>query len=226
MGSYRRFHPGFRERVMLEDGTWAEVRMVRREDARLLREGFSRLSPRARYQRFLSAKPRLTDEELRYLTEVDGESHVALGVVTWDELGREVGLGVARFFRLADMPEVAEAAITVVDDAQGKGIGRLLMDGPVQAARERGVERFEFRVLPGNQPMNRLIQALAPSEPRHEGEALCFSVPLHTSAFEGSELIRPLLSLAAQGALTLVGPTCRARLLPYTPLARPEVHAP
>ena len=226
MGSYRRFHPGFRERVMLEDGTWAEVRMVRRQDAQLLREGFSRLSPRARFQRFLSAKARLTDEEVRYLTEVDGEGHVALGVVTWDDLGREVGLGVARFFRLADMPEVAEAAITVVDDAQGKGIGRLLMDGLVQAARERGVDRFEFRVLPGNQPMNRLIQALAPSEPQHEGEALCFSVPLHTSSLEGSDLLRPLLSLAAQGALTLMGPTCRARLLPNTPLSGPEVHAP
>ena len=116
--------------------------------------------------------------------------------------------------------------VGVVDDAQGKGIGRLLMDGLAQAARERGVERFEFRVLPGNQPMNRLIQALAPSEPQHEGEALCFSVPLHTSSLEGSDLIRPLLSLAAQGALTLMGPTCRARLLPHTPLARQEVHAP
>ncbi|OJH41138.1 hypothetical protein BON30_09610 [Cystobacter ferrugineus] len=210
---------------MLEDGTWAEVRMVRRQDEQLLREGFARLSPRARYQRFLSAKPRLTDEELRYLTDVDGESHVALGVVTWDDLGREVGLGVARFFRLADMPEVAEAAITVVDDAQGKGIGRLLMDCLVQAARERGVDRFEFRVLPGNQPMNRLIQALGPCEPQHEGEALCFSVPLHASSLGESDLIRPLLSLAAQGALTLVGPTCRARLLPHAPLVRQEVHA-
>jgi GNAT superfamily N-acetyltransferase len=226
MAFHRRFHPGFRERVMLEDGMWAEVRMVRREDARLLQEGFARLSPRARYQRFLSAKPRLTDEELRYLTEVDGESHVALGVVTWDDLGREVGLGVARFFRLADMPEVAEAAITVVDDAQGKGIGRLLMDYLVQAARERDVERFEFRVLPGNLPMYRLIQALSPCEPQHEGEALCFSVPLHTSSLEGGELIRPLLSLAAQGALTLMGPTCRARFLPHMSFARQEVHAP
>jgi GNAT superfamily N-acetyltransferase len=225
MGSYRRFHPHFQERVMLEDGTWAEVRMVRREDAPLLREGFERLSARARFQRFLSPKSRLTEEELRYLTEVDGEGHVAIGVVTWDEIGQEVGLGVARFFRLAHMPEVAEVAITVVDDAQGKGLGSLLMDNLVEAARERGVERFEFRVLPGNQPMYRLVQKLAPCEPQQDGESLCFSVPLHSS-HEGSELLRPLLALAAQEALTLIGPTCRARLLPRMPVVRREAHAP
>ena len=202
---------------MLEDGTWAEVRMVRREDAPLLREGFERLSARARFQRFLSPKSRLTEEELRYLTEVDGEGHVAIGVVTWDEIGQEVGLGVARFFRLAHMPEVAEVAITVVDDAQGKGLGSLLMDNLVEAARERGVERFEFRVLPGNQPMYRLVQKLAPCEPQQDGESLCFSVPLASPAPGGAELLRSLLALAAQGALTLIGPTCRWRGLPRTP---------
>lgn len=218
MGSQRRFHPGFRERAMLEDGTWAEMRMVRREDAGLLLAGFQRLSPRARYQRFQSAKGGMSDTELRYLTEVDGEKHVALGVVTWDDRGHEVGLGVGRFIRLEDMPEVAEVAITVVDDAQGKGLGRLLMDSLVVAARERGVERFEFRVLAGNQPMYRLIQALAPCEPRLDGDTVCFSVPLHFSSVGENALLRPLLSLAAQGALTLVGPTCRARLLPHMPL--------
>ncbi|MET0405198.1 MAG: GNAT family N-acetyltransferase [Cystobacter sp.] len=223
MGFPLRFHPEYRERVMLEDGTWAEVRMVRREDAVLLREGFTRLSPHTRFQRFQSAKSRLSDEEVRYLTDVDGERHVALCVVTWDDLGREVGLGVARFFRLESMPEVAEAAITVVDDAQGKGLGRLLMNSLTEAARERGVARFEFRVLAGNLPMYRLIQALGPCEPQQEGEVLCFSVPLYGAPGEGSELLRPLLSLAAQGAVTLMGPTCRARLLHREPASEAHV---
>jgi GNAT superfamily N-acetyltransferase len=226
MEFHRRFHSRYQERVMLEDGTWAELRMVRPGDERLLREGFARLSPRARFQRFLSAKPRLTGEELRYLTDVDGEGHVALGVVTWDDLGREVGLGVARFFRLAHTPEVAEVAITVVDDAQGKGLGRLLLDTLVEAARERGVERFEFRVLAGNQPMYRLVQTLAPCEPRQDGETLCFSVPLYSSAREEGDMLRPMLALAAQGALTLIGPTCRARLLPRASVLPREARAP
>ncbi len=217
MATSRRFHAQYQERLMLLDGTWAEVRMVRPEDAALLSRGFARLSSRSRFQRFLSAKSRLSAEELRYLTEVDGETHVALGAVTWNDAGEEVGLGVARFIRLAETPEVAEMALTVVDDAQGKGLGRVLLDLLVEAARERDVERFEVRVLAGNEAMYRLLQTLAPCEPRAEGESVCFSVPLHAGLAGGTELMRPLLSLAAQGALTLIGPTCRRRLRPIAP---------
>jgi GNAT superfamily N-acetyltransferase len=211
MQPYRRFHPQYRERLALADGTWAELRMVRPEDAALLKDGFERLSPRSRFQRFLSAKPRLSQEELLYLTHVDGERHVAIGAVTWSPSGREVGLGVARFIRLAHAPEVAEVAITVVDDAQGKGLGRVLMDRLVEAARERGVEGFEFRVLSGNLPMYRLVQALSPCEPEQDDDALCFRLPLAAPSRGGTELLRSLLALAAQGALTLIGPTCRWR---------------
>lgn len=217
MQPYRRFHSQYRERLSLADGTWAELRMVRPEDAALLREGFERLSPRSRFQRFLSAKPRLSAEELNYLTNVDGERHVAIGAVTWSPGGKERGLGVARFFRLAHAPEVAEVAITVVDDAQGKGLGRILMDKLVEAARERGVERFDFRVLAGNVPMYKLVQTLAPCEPEQDDDSLCFSVPLGAPARGGTELLRSLLALAAQGALTLIGPTCRWRGLSRAP---------
>lgn len=207
-------HP---ERLMLLDGTWAEVRMLRPEDTALLERGFARLSARSRFQRFLAAKPRLSPEELRYLTAVDGERHVALGAVTWNDAGEEVGLGVARFIRLEDTPEVAELALTVVDDAQGKGLGRFLLDALVRAARERGVERFELRVLADNEAMQRLVRTLGPCEPVRDGETLCFSVPLHPALRGETELLRPLLGLAAQGALTLVGPTCRRRLQPLVP---------
>ena len=217
MQPYRRFHSQYRERLSLADGTWAELRMVRPEDAALLREGFERLSPRSRFQRFLSAKPRLSVEELNYLTSMDGEMHVAIGAVTWSPAGRELGLGVARFFRSAQAPEVAEVAITVVDEAQGKGLGRILMDKLVEAARERGVERFDFRVLAGNLPMYKLVQTLAPCEPEQDDDALCFSVPLGAPARGGSELLRSLLALAAQGTLTLIGPTCRWRSVSRAP---------
>lgn len=214
MQPYRRFHAHYRERLSLADGTWAELRMVRPEDTALLRDGFERLSPRSRYQRFLSAKPRLSEQELRYLTEVDGERHLALGAVMRSPGGREVGLGVARFIRLAHAPELAEVAITVADDAQGKGLGRVLLERLVDAARERGVERFEFRVLAGNMPMYRLVQTLAPCEPEHDEDALCFRVPLGAPTRGGSDVLRSVLALAAQGALTLIGPTCRWRGLP------------
>ncbi|HSP79802.1 MAG TPA: GNAT family N-acetyltransferase [Myxococcaceae bacterium] len=214
MQPYRRFNPQYRERLRLAEGTWVELRLVRPEDGALLREGFERLSPRSRYQRFLGARPRLSEEEVRYLTWVDGEAHFALGAVTWGPDGREVGLGVARFIRLPGRPEVAELAVTVVDEAQGKGLGGLLVRRLVEAARERGLERLECRVLPFNRQMYRMLRALTPCEPEKDEDALCFTVPLSAPPRGGGELLGSLLALAAQGALTLLGPTFRWRVLP------------
>ncbi len=214
MQPYRRFNPQYRERLRLADGTWVELRLVRPEDGELLREGFERLSSRSRYQRFLGAKPRLSDDEVRYLTWVDGESHFALGAVTWGSDGREVGLGVARFIRLPGTPEVAELAIAVVDEAQGKGLGKLLVCRLMDAARERGLERLECRVLPFNRQMYRTLRAITPCEPEKDEDALCFSVPLSAPLRGGGELLGSVLALAAQGALTLLGPSFRWRTLP------------
>src|SRR5207244_92171 len=108
--------------------------------------GFAGLSAESRYRRFFSAKDRLSEAELRYLTEVDGVDHFALGALHDGE-----GAGVARFVRLRDRPDTAEAAIVVVDERQGCGLGRLLLTRLTEAARERGITRFRSDVLARNQ---------------------------------------------------------------------------
>ena len=62
----------------LRDGTGIEIRPIRPDDKDLLARGWALLSPQTQQQRFLTAKPRLTNADLRYLTEVDGAQHVAL----------------------------------------------------------------------------------------------------------------------------------------------------
>src|SRR6185295_7010638 len=94
-------------------------------------------------------------------------THFALGAVseTGDGRGEPIGLGVARFIRLPDElgePITAEAAISVADIAQGKGLGRLLFLRLVAAAAERGIERFRCYVLGSNDSMAGLIEAVAP----------------------------------------------------------------
>ncbi|MFY0563301.1 GNAT family N-acetyltransferase [Archangium lansingense] len=208
MDSPRRFDAQWRERLTLADGSQVELRLVRPEDAELLRQGFERLSPRSRLGRFHSPKSRLTESEVHYFTAVDGEQHLALGAVRQGPEGQEEGLGVARFIRLTQGSEEAEAAITVVDTAQGKGLGRILMERLVDAARERGVERFEFLVLPGNAAMVRLLDELNPdgTQVRKEEDALCFTLPLATTPRRKWNLVFILLGLAAQGALSVLGP--------------------
>jgi GNAT superfamily N-acetyltransferase len=152
------FDAAYREPAVLRDGSEVVLRLIRPDDKELLRRGFLALSPESRYRRFFSPKHDLTAGELRYLTEVDGVRHFALGAVS---VGGEDGLGIARFIQLDGEPGVAEAAIAVADHAQGRGLGSLLFQRLVAAAIERGVTRFRCEMLGTNAGMAELARTFA-----------------------------------------------------------------
>lgn len=159
------FTADYVERADLRDGSHVVLRLIAPEDKDTLRRGFEKLSPESRYARFLVPKARLSDEELRYLCEVDQQNHFALGAIReeGDGHGEPVGLGIARFIRLHDVePPTAEAAIAVADEVHGQGLGRLLLLRLAAAAEERGIEKFRCEVLCSNASMKGLIEALAP----------------------------------------------------------------
>ena len=159
-----RFDASWTEDVELSDGTRVRLRPVRPDDKGKIVEGLAHLSPESQYLRFFTSKPRLTDSELRYLTEVDGMNHFAIACGRLQADGSEgEGAAVARFVRLPDDPEVAEPAIVVLDDLQGRGLGRILMARLVEAARERGVKRFRSEFLAINKPMKELLATLSPA---------------------------------------------------------------
>jgi len=164
MGEPRFFSLDYLERAVLRDGTAVRLRLVVPDDKEILRAGFERLSPASRYARFLAPKSQLSDDELRYLCEVDHDRHVAIGAVRDDgEPGAApVGLGIARFIQLADPPHTAEAAIAVADEVQHQGLGRLLFLRLVAAAAERGIERFRCEVLGSNAGMAGLLAQISP----------------------------------------------------------------
>jgi N-acetylglutamate synthase-like GNAT family acetyltransferase len=114
------------------------VRPIRPQDREVLTKAFARLGEQSRYQRFFSPINELSESELRYFTEVDHHDHEAL--VAFDaETGD--GVGVARFVRLDDGTS-AEAAVTVIDEWQGRGVGTALV-----AAVERLAAAREYRTL-------------------------------------------------------------------------------
>lgn len=141
----------------LRDGTRVVTRPIEPGDKDALLSGFERLSEESRYRRFLSATPRLTESQLRYLTEVDHDRHEAI-IAFAEETGEPVG--VARYVRYPDDPTDAEPAVTVVDDWQGRGLGTLLLEEISQRARAAGVRRFVATVLGTNRPMIALIEHL------------------------------------------------------------------
>jgi len=124
-------------RVELRDGSAVEVRAIRPADKDAIRSGFERLSEQSRYQRFMTPIAELSESQLRYLTEVDHTDHEAL--IAFDPASGD-GVGVARFVRLEDRTE-AEAAVTVVDDWQGRGLGTALCQLLAERAREEGIAR-------------------------------------------------------------------------------------
>jgi GNAT superfamily N-acetyltransferase len=156
------FGPDYREDTTLADGTAVRLRLIRADDKERLRAGFAKLSPASRYRRFFAAKHALSEAELRYLTELDGVTHLAIGAARLDDGDEGDGLGVARFIRIADQPAIAEAAIAVLDEVQGKGLGTLLFLRLVAAAAERGVERFRCEVLGDNAAAVEMLTKIAP----------------------------------------------------------------
>jgi GNAT superfamily N-acetyltransferase len=156
------FDASYREEATLGDGTRVVLRLVRPADKDLLRRGFARLSAESRYLRFFTEKAALTDRDLALLTELDGIDELALGAIGYDAAGLEEGLGIARFARDPRDPGVAEVAVTVVDDVQGRGLGTLLLQRLAAAAAERGITRFSGEFLARNQLVRRLIEECCP----------------------------------------------------------------
>jgi GNAT superfamily N-acetyltransferase len=196
--------PEWSERHTLTDGSAISLRHVRPGDAAEVKRGFDRLSPESRHRRFFGGFTRLSDAALRYLTEVDGGDHVAIVAVRDSpDLKSEVGVGVARFIRLTDEPNVAEAAVTVVDEAQRKGVGRLLAVAMAEAARERGVDTFRADVLADNAPMMAIMREVHAVERGSADGVVTYDVPLGPVAARGGAIDRILREAASSMAVLL-----------------------
>jgi RimJ/RimL family protein N-acetyltransferase len=183
----------FRAERTLLDGTSITLRLLRPEDREALRRAFARLSSTTRYLRFLQSTSELSDEMLDYLTKTDGIDHLAIAAVTDSlDLKQDVGLGIARFVRLAGEPTVAEVAVTVVDDMQGKGLGRMLLQILAEAALERNVHTFRAEVLSNNAPVRKILTQVGATIHSDNGETLVFDVPLDSAEDVESRVEHPL----------------------------------
>jgi len=127
----------------------------------LIERAMAELSPLTSYRRFFTVRYRLSDGELDELTNLDGVQRFAVGASVRDVSGAR-GVGVARWVRDRERPRVADLALLVVDAFQGFGVGTTLLARLAGAALARGIDTFRGMVLIENQPMLRLLRALAP----------------------------------------------------------------
>jgi RimJ/RimL family protein N-acetyltransferase len=144
--------------VAVANGLELLLRPVRPDDKRRLAQAFERLSPETRYRRFFAPIESLSEQDLRYLTEVDHHDHEAIAAVN-PENGAIVG--VARYVR-SDDPGEAEVAVVVGDPWHGHGVATALLQELVRRAREEGIDHFVALVLSDNLDALEMFRHLAP----------------------------------------------------------------
>lgn len=179
----------------LHDGREVQIGRLTPRDAPLLAHAFERLSEESRRLRFLGPKPTLSASELRYLTQVDGHNHEALGAI---DPATGKGVAIARFIRDRDDPERAEVAVTVADDWQGQGLGKIMLNRLTDRARKEGVSRFTALVSTENRNMQNLLRGIeAPARVHHVGGGIAeYEIELASRGL-GSQLEAALRAAAA-----------------------------
>lgn len=149
--------------AVLRDGTRACIWPLLPGDRQALREGFELLSVSSRDHRFLAGVPHLTEHLLDHLVdEVDGINHVALALVVLDDDNVGSPVGVARMIRYAERPTVADVAVTVLDEWQGRGAaGSLLAE--IVRQRPTGITQIATIVAADNAASLAMLRRLGPT---------------------------------------------------------------
>ncbi len=166
----RRAAPSADRTRRLANGRRVRLRPINAADAELEAAFVRDLSMTSRYKRFMSSLRELSPAKLKYFTDVDQVSHIALAALPADRRGPERWVGVAR---CVTDPQggACEFAVTVADDWQGSGLAGVLMRALMRAARERGLKTMYGNVLASNRRMLALARQLgfkvgrAPDEP-------------------------------------------------------------
>jgi acetyl coenzyme A synthetase (ADP forming)-like protein len=142
-------------RLILRDGSTAQVRLSRPEDREALQTFFGRLSADSRRKRFFSAAP--PRPELVATLCDNSDPCAALTLVALRTVDQENRI-IATGSYLAKEPRTAEVAFAVDDSFHGKGLGTLLLDRLAILAVQHGFTRFWAVTHADNQGMREVFR--------------------------------------------------------------------
>jgi protein lysine acetyltransferase len=183
----------------LADGSRLRLRPLHPDDHDALVIAGERMSAESRRRRFFSTVPP-TETMIRRLLEIDHRDHFALVAEAVDEPGGPI-VGVGRYIRRKDEPSVAEFALSVVDDWQGRGLGTMLLRSLAKVALVHGIEEFEGLVLIENAAMRTMMQREEARRSRVEPGVLSHRFPVAAAAAKAT----------VEGLETAVRPAARWR---------------
>lgn len=143
-------------RATTKDGRFVLIRPIKPTDESLLRGMFYRLSQETIYKRFFAFKKYMPHENLQRFCTIDYRENMTLvATVPVGDNERVVALGT---YDLLPSSGLAEVAVVVDDDFQGKGLGTILVRRLAQLAQAVGAKGFTANVLRDNRPMLRVFE--------------------------------------------------------------------
>ena len=135
----------------LRDGRVVHLRSIRASDEAEFLQAFERLSPEARYMRFMRVVKAPNLERLRKTLAAFPQGGDAIIATVPAADGIDI-VGSATYVILDDSTS-CEFAISVAADYGGAGLGSTLMRAIIDAASRRGLKEMEGFILAVNQPM-------------------------------------------------------------------------
>lgn len=145
------------------------VRPIEPADRVILQKGFKQLSDWSKHLRFFNVRSELNSSQLDFFTKVDGVSHVSWIII--DETNNEHNpVGVGRLVKLKNEPKIAEIAITVVDDYQKKGMGKILFSVLNVMATHNQIEKLRCYVISDNNFVLKVLDKFGVISRKKEGQ--------------------------------------------------------
>jgi acyl-CoA hydrolase/GNAT superfamily N-acetyltransferase len=131
-----------------KDGVKVFLRPIKPTDEAMMQELFYSLSEDSIYYRFFHRAQVMPHKKVQRFTTIDYQKDMAIvGLV--EEDGREKIIAVGRY-ALEPESNIAEAALLVQDDWQGKGIGTWLLKYLIQIAKSRKITGFKAQIMADN----------------------------------------------------------------------------
>lgn len=121
-----------------------------------LAKGFFKLSASSINLRFNSPLQKLSNYQLKYLTDIDNYNHLALGACYCVE--SENGMGIARYIKESEKSNSAEIALTVIDKYQNMGLGTMLTCLLIKYGIANRIKYFFGYVKSDNLPMIKIFK--------------------------------------------------------------------
>jgi RimJ/RimL family protein N-acetyltransferase len=153
----------------LADGTLVRLRLTRPSDEPLVRAFLETLSEPARHRRFLTGIEQVPDTVVRHFTYYEPRERLMIAATAFRD-GTETILGLADLAMLET--GIAEIAVVVADEHQGKGAGRLLSSAVASIALRRGATHLRATMAADNAAMLRLMEHLGDTVRSREGETV------------------------------------------------------